>query len=371
MMQKTLSSWVPEKFEWLENIQDTFDSLETLSLADKAEQIGGMEETKILGLLSHMFKESGDWISYEKMKPQMWTTYAALVQAAMIKQGITIPQKDGTEKLIICDGKYGRNTMKAVKIFMDQNNISYASTDKGFAGPKVLEQLERNQTPFVGPVYEEVILDARKEVEALKEWIVSGVSQKLIREKKEAEARSNPSYRKWYLDIKTNVGYNPDKIYTRREYIEMVRPLAEEISAWYKEKGFNLPAEIIIKQSVVESQWKRLLEDGTTDRRIPSVAVIDSSNFYGITSTPGWEKRGWGIQKSFDDDKNWKRIKQNFRKYTSLEESFLDYAHMMTSWRHKEIFMGEKSVDEIITEIWTSWYAENPHYADLLRNIKV
>gem|GEM_PF-4792885 len=52
----------------------------------------------------------------------------------------------------------------------------------------------------------------------------------------------------------------------------------------YAERGFSLPAAFLIKQSIAEAQGKRVLENGTSDRRIPSLKAKESNNFFGITA---------------------------------------------------------------------------------------
>lgn len=115
------------------------------------------------------------------------------------------------------------------------------------------------------------------------------------------------------------------------------------------EKEYGIPAPIILAQGILESGA------GT------SSLTRASNNHFGIKAGNGWTGR---VHRAWDDEK----VKSRFRCYSSADESFMDYAKLLsTSKNYRSLF-------DINIYDYRGWanglkkagYATAPHYAQAL-----
>jgi len=142
-----------------------------------------------------------------------------------------------------------------------------------------------------------------------------------------------------------NSAFSQKKL-TREEYINRYKDLAIKIS-----KQTGIPVSIILAQACLES------DNGN------SLLATKANNHFGIKCG-----KNWSGEKFFkdDDEKN-----ECFRKYSSIEESYYDYAnYLKNSSRYKELFLYDsKDYSSWAKGLKEKGYATNPNYANLLIKI--
>ncbi|HID0855338.1 TPA: glycoside hydrolase family 73 protein, partial [Clostridium botulinum] len=123
-----------------------------------------------------------------------------------------------------------------------------------------------------------------------------------------------------YLDKLNNIyPITPDEY--KRQFIDELIPISKEL---YDEYGI-LPS-ITIGQAILESDWGR------------SELSKKGNNLFGIKATPSWQGKVLNMETSenYND-----KIKDNFRYYSSKEDSIKDYANFLVKnkrYRENKVF---------------------------------
>ncbi|HEX4887902.1 MAG TPA: glucosaminidase domain-containing protein [Luteibaculaceae bacterium] len=140
-------------------------------------------------------------------------------------------------------------------------------------------------------------------------------------------------------------GRDPDKKYTRQEYIDLWKKVAVE-----NMRQYHIPASIILAQGILESSC------GNSD------LATQANNHFGI-KCHDWT----GDKYYYDDDAK----QECFRKYRQAHESYADHALFLTNRpRYASLFQ----LDPQDYKAWAhglkkAGYATNPAYAELLIKI--
>lgn len=123
----------------------------------------------------------------------------------------------------------------------------------------------------------------------------------------------------------------------------------------------GIPASITIAQAILESSWGK------------GELAVNSNNFFGIKCKDWWDGETYYIE---DDDYNSNNelIKSCFRKYDTIEESYVDHSNfLINNSRYARLF-------QLDSKDYISWakglkdcnYATDPEYANkLIRNIEL
>ncbi|ENK0837195.1 glucosaminidase domain-containing protein [Clostridium botulinum] len=123
-----------------------------------------------------------------------------------------------------------------------------------------------------------------------------------------------------YLDKLNNIyPIKPDEY--KRQFIDELIPISKEL---YDEYGI-LPS-ITIGQAILESDWGR------------SELSKKGNNLFGIKATPSWQGKVLNMEtlENYND-----KIKDNFRYYSSKEDSVKDYANFLVKnkrYRENKVF---------------------------------
>lgn len=122
----------------------------------------------------------------------------------------------------------------------------------------------------------------------------------------------------------------------------------------------GIPASIIMAQAIVESQSGQ------------SALAISANNHFGIKC-----KRHWGGETYYhvddDRDENGQLIESCFRKYQSIEASFIDHSNFLMNRAHyRQLFRYQKTdYRNWAKGLKRAGYATDPKYADkLIRTIE-
>lgn len=131
---------------------------------------------------------------------------------------------------------------------------------------------------------------------------------------------------------------------TVTDFIALVGPDALKV-----QKEFKIPAAVSIAQAALETGWGR---------------SVKGHNYFGI--------KGAGQTFTTHEVIDGKRVqlKDNFRAYASLEESFRDYGvFLTTNPRYKKCFNYSNDPKRFAAELQAAGYATDPEYASKLCQI--
>ena len=125
------------------------------------------------------------------------------------------------------------------------------------------------------------------------------------------------------------------------------------------EQASGIPASFMIGQAGHETGWGR--------REIRNADGSNSFNLFGIKATPGWK----GPVAEVTTTEYVKGVPQKtvarFRAYASYEESFRDYARMISqSPRYAQVRQQTSSAEAYASGLQRAGYATDPQYADKL-----
>lgn len=128
-----------------------------------------------------------------------------------------------------------------------------------------------------------------------------------------------------------------------QEFIAKAKPLALKVQDKY-----GIPYGVCVAQAALETGWGR---------------YVKGTNYFGI--------KGQGQQFATHEYVDGKRINivDSFRAYESMEDSFNDYGHFLTTQpRYAKAFQTSNS-EEFARELQRAGYATDPEYASKLISI--
>lgn len=128
------------------------------------------------------------------------------------------------------------------------------------------------------------------------------------------------------------------------------------------EAATGIPATFMVAQAAHETGWGRKdirMADGTT-----------SFNLFGIKATGDWKGPVARITTTEYVNGLPKKTVQAFRAYSSYEESFADYARLMTtSPRYRDVVARADDAKQFAQGLQRAGYATDPAYADKLGRV--
>ena len=149
------------------------------------------------------------------------------------------------------------------------------------------------------------------------------------------------------IKVKNHSGIKVD---TREDYIKMAKPIAVSVANEY-----NLFPSVVLGQSALESNFGK------------SELSLNYNNYFGIKAKND-DKKEEMMTSEFVDGKEI-RVKQPFREYNSMKESFKDYGKLIsTAPRYKRV-MSSKNYRQAAYNLQKCGYATDPNYADKIIEI--
>ncbi len=131
------------------------------------------------------------------------------------------------------------------------------------------------------------------------------------------------------------------------------------------EGASGIPASFMVAQAAHETGW------GRKNIRMPDGS--NSFNLFGIKAGAGWKGATTQVVTTEFVDGRAQKTSQNFRAYSSYDESFADYARLMkTSPRYREVVASTtatKSAQVFAQGLQQAGYATDPAYADKLGRV--
>ena len=124
----------------------------------------------------------------------------------------------------------------------------------------------------------------------------------------------------------------------------------------------GIPASFITAQAALESGWGKrqiLNQDGST-----------SHNLFGIKAGGSWTGKVAKVWTTEFINGSYQKVLADFRSYDSYEESFKDYASLLTnSPRYRGVIANGASPAGFAEGLQSAGYATDPNYAAKLKNI--
>lgn len=118
---------------------------------------------------------------------------------------------------------------------------------------------------------------------------------------------------------------------------------------------YDLPADVVLTQAGLESAWGK---------------AVYGNNFFGIKANAAWKGQTQLLGTSEFVGGKYIRVKRAFRKYSTPEESFVDYCKFIVENRRYraavERYKQSGNSEQYCRDIAAAGYATAPDYADKL-----
>ena len=132
---------------------------------------------------------------------------------------------------------------------------------------------------------------------------------------------------------------------------------AERVSA-----DTGIPAAFILSQAAHETGWG--------GKQIKNADGTPSNNLFGIKAGPGWTGKVAEVTTTEYVNGEPRKVKAKFRAYDSAEESFRDYARLISdSPRYAKVMEQGKSAQGFAVGLQRAGYATDPAYAAKLGRV--
>jgi len=128
------------------------------------------------------------------------------------------------------------------------------------------------------------------------------------------------------------------------------------------EGASGIPASFMVAQAAHETGWGK--------KAIRMADGSQSFNLFGIKAGADWKGPTAKVVTTEFIDGRPQKLAQSFRAYSSYEESFADYARLMTtSPRYREVVASAQSAQGFAQGLQRAGYATDPGYADKLGRV--
>jgi len=134
-------------------------------------------------------------------------------------------------------------------------------------------------------------------------------------------------------------------------------------------KGTGIFPGILFAQAILESSGKYNLDTWSVGG---SKLSQKANNFFGIKADKNWKGEVYNISTGeYTPAGQYYTIKDNFRKYNTVEDSIKDYVNfLLTNPRYKKAGVFDaKTVKEQAEKLKAAGYATAPDYADVVNSV--
>ena len=140
------------------------------------------------------------------------------------------------------------------------------------------------------------------------------------------------------------------EINTKDDYLNMAKPVAVSTARKYK-----LFPSVVLAQSALESNFGQ------------SELSQKYNNYFGIKALPGEQEENMMTTEYVDGKAV--QVKQPFREYSSMKESFQYYGKLISTAPRYERVRNSKNYRQAAYNLQKCGYATDPHYGDKIINI--
>ncbi|MFK8027954.1 MAG: flagellar assembly peptidoglycan hydrolase FlgJ [Gammaproteobacteria bacterium] len=123
----------------------------------------------------------------------------------------------------------------------------------------------------------------------------------------------------------------------------------------------GVDAKVLVAIAALETGW---------GSHVPKDTGGSSNNYFGIKADSRWEGDHVGSKTLEFEDGAFNELKQSFRAYDSLKESFEDYAEfLLGNERYSYALEFAGDAKRFLSEIQNAGYATDPNYANKILNV--
>ncbi|MCM2971619.1 flagellar assembly peptidoglycan hydrolase FlgJ [Larsenimonas suaedae] len=141
-----------------------------------------------------------------------------------------------------------------------------------------------------------------------------------------------------------------------QRFLDKVGSAAERAS-----QVVGISSRLIVAQAALETGWGK--------HEIKTADGGQSHNLFNIKATPGWKGDASNVMTTEYIDGQAQKLRDGFRVYGSYEESFNDYARLLTQNSRYDGVVEAKSDEAAAWQLQNSGYATDPQYATKLISI--
>lgn len=144
---------------------------------------------------------------------------------------------------------------------------------------------------------------------------------------------------------------------TKKNFIEQVKPYAIEAA-----KKIGVHPGVLIAQAALETGWGRFFSKTNSGEQ--------SNNLFGIKATGSWQGDSVSAMTIEFNDGIPQQVKQNFRAYDNIGESFNDYVELISeNPRYQSAIENKDDPEAYLRNIQNGGYATDPDYAKKIHHI--
>ena len=195
------------------------------------------------------------------------------------------------------------------------------------------------------------------------------VPEKLLEAQLESPAVQR--FEKYVENLSESLGEVSTKIYVSET--QSIRPLAfkpespnefVELAYEYAQapaKKLGVDADVLVAIAALETGW---------GSHLPTDESGSSNNYFGIKADSRWQGEQVGSQTLEFESGTFNELKQSFRAYDSLQESFNDFAEfLLGNDRYSYAIEFSHDAKRFLSEIQNAGYATDPNYANKILNV--
>ncbi|MCM2130403.1 flagellar assembly peptidoglycan hydrolase FlgJ [Larsenimonas rhizosphaerae] len=264
-------------------------------------------------------------------------------------------------------GLLGSNQTKMYQSMMDQQWAQTMSGQGIGIADMLIKQLGGKDVPAVNDASPEALHASQPLVAGIPVGTPGELKQEWIRDNR--QARDTTSSGDWFKaqvlvaeQAETRVvtparSADASSLPTHvQAFIDKVGAAAERISA-----VAGVSSRLIVAQAALETGWGR--------HEIAAADGSKSHNLFNIKATSGWQGERADVMTTEYAGKEAYRMKDGFRVYHSYEQSFQDYARLLTENSRYDGVVAAESDEAAAWQLQNSGYATDPQYARKLISI--
>jgi len=238
----------------------------------------------------------------------------------------------------------------------DQQLSLSLSQSGGFGLADVLyEQISQAQNPVRPDLYN---IDVKPMDESIRPILPAGVTLNQLIEKSALpfSSLSDVDDASSVLEPKTKEGKGA-MFSSPEEFIRQLMPAAESAA-----KTLGLAPEILIAQAALETGWGKFVIQDDSGK--------SSNNLFGIKADQRWQGESALTTTHEYVEGNRLTVKEPFRAYDSVEDSFNDYVSFVSnSPRYQSAVNSADKGENYLKELQAAGYATDPNYAEKITRI--
>ncbi len=153
-------------------------------------------------------------------------------------------------------------------------------------------------------------------------------------------------------DLMANIANRDTMIVTPQDFVKAILPAAKQFA-----KQLGVDPKMLVAQAIHETGWgNHMVEDENGQ---------SSFNLFNIKGGGSWDKQQAKVTTTEYIDGQAVKVKEPFRKYDSMQESFQDYVSLIkNNKRYQNALSNSHDAEKYMHQLQQAGYATDPNYAD-------